>query len=386
TAQPRWENDLGKLFAAPDLLIKFFFVPFALILKLKGVKEPCQILALLPGRSSSRLTRDQSSKKKVENSNLEEHLPPIVTMADNHTMVDSYVHPPKDQDSLNAAAGGNLLERSTQDVLTIIKNKSKQTSDVTTAMTAMLKQFHATPPPAPVKAVEEICVTCGGAHPYYKCLAAGGTTFPEFKNNIQGYVSAAVVNYNQGNLGYRPQGVANQIRPPVANPKGDLKVITTRSGVSYDGPLILPLVVENEPEATKDTVNPTNNETTEDVQPQVVQSKPVTFELANTPVSALKPNPKALIPYPSRRNDKRNHEKAKDQIEKFNQIFKDMSFEISFTDALILMPKFASTLKSLIENKEKLSEMARTPLNEHCSAVLLKKLPEKLGDPGKFLI
>nr|GFC76579.1 reverse transcriptase domain-containing protein [Tanacetum cinerariifolium] len=62
-----------------------------------------------------------------------------------------------------------------------------------------------------------------------------------------------------------------------------------------------------------------------------------------------------------------------------------MSFEISFADALILMPKFASTLKALIENKEKLSEMARTPLNEHCSAVLHNKLPEKLGDPGKFL-
>nr|GEX15256.1 hypothetical protein [Tanacetum cinerariifolium] len=63
-----------------------------------------------------------------------------------------------------------------------------------------------------------------------------------------------------------------------------------------------------------------------------------------------------------------------------------MSFEISFTDALILMPKFASTLKALIINNEKLSEMARTPMNEHCSAVILNKLPRKLGDPGKFLI
>ncbi|GJR25712.1 reverse transcriptase domain-containing protein [Tanacetum coccineum] len=64
----------------------------------------------------------------------------------------------------------------------------------------------------------------------------------------------------------------------------------------------------------------------------------------------------------------------------------DLHFDISFADALILMPKFASTLKSLISNKEKLFELARTPLNEHCSAVLLKKLPKKLGDPGKFLI
>nr|GEW46128.1 reverse transcriptase domain-containing protein [Tanacetum cinerariifolium] len=413
--------------------------------------------------SSSGLTRDQSSKQKAENSNLEEQLPPVVTMADNRTMVEllraptegyaeAIVVPPilaeqfelkhslinmmttdqffgleKDnphnhihQDSLNAAAGGNLLERSTQDVLTIIENKSKvrnsqrkphvsqvkscddnsnseiaklthavnqQTSVVTTAMTAMLKQLQATLPPTSVKAVEEIYFTYGGAHPYYQCLTTGGNTFPEFGDNIQGYASAAAVNYNQGNPGYRPQGtqidmVKNELRNEmkssiqtslsnqtneiknmmasilqmntastsssstlpsntIANPKGDLKAITTRSGASYDGPSILPPVVENEPEATKDTVNPTNNGTTEDVQPQAVQSKPVTFEPANTPVSALKPNPKASIPYPSRRNVERNREKDKDQIEKFYQILKDMSFEISFSDALILMPNMA---------------------------------------------
>nr|GEY59485.1 reverse transcriptase domain-containing protein [Tanacetum cinerariifolium] len=139
---------------------------------------------------------------------------------------------PADQDSLNAAAGGNLLEKSPQDALTIIENKSKvrisrskpiaspvnacdnhssfeiaklthavnqQTSAVTTAMTAMLKQLQSNPPPAQVKAVEEICVTCRGSHPYYQCLAADGNTFLEFRDNIQGYVSAAAGNYNQGN-------------------------------------------------------------------------------------------------------------------------------------------------------------------------------------------
>nr|GEV19064.1 reverse transcriptase domain-containing protein [Tanacetum cinerariifolium] len=154
---------------------------------------------------------------------------------------------PADQDSLNAAAGVNLLEKSPQDALTIIENKSKvrnsrskpiassvnscdnhsssklaklthavnqQTNDVTTAMTAMLKQFQSNPPPAQVKAVDEICVSCGGSHPYYQCLAAGGNTFPEYRDNIQGYVSAAAGNYNQGNLGYRPQGVANPMRLP----------------------------------------------------------------------------------------------------------------------------------------------------------------------------
>ncbi|GJU05458.1 reverse transcriptase domain-containing protein [Tanacetum coccineum] len=86
------------------------------------------------------------------------------------------------------------------------------------------------------------------------------------------------------------------------------------------------------------------------------------------------------------KKDERRREKANDQIEKFYEIFRDLSFEISFTDALTLMPKFASTLKTLIGNKEKLSEMARTPLNENCSAVILNKLPKKLGDPGRFLI
>ncbi|GJZ76367.1 hypothetical protein Tco_0641039 [Tanacetum coccineum] len=98
------------------------------------------------------------------------------------------------------------------------------------------------------------------------------------------------------------------------------------------------------------------------------------------------PNLKPSISYPLRRNDEKRHEKANDQVEKFYKIFQDMSLEISLADALILMPKFASTLKALIGNKEKLSEMARTPLNEHCSAVILNKLPEKLRDPGKFLI
>nr|GFB91684.1 reverse transcriptase domain-containing protein [Tanacetum cinerariifolium] len=73
-------------------------------------------------------------------------------------------------------------------------------------------------------------------------------------------------------------------------------------------------------------------------------------------------------------------------MEKFFQIFQDVHFDISFADALLLMPKFASTIKSLLTNKDKLFELAKIHLNENCSAMLLKKLPEKLRDPGKFLI
>ncbi|GJV80205.1 reverse transcriptase domain-containing protein [Tanacetum coccineum] len=431
---------------------------------------------------------------------------------------------PTDQDSLNAAAGGNLLTKTPRDALTIIENKSKvrtsrnkpvvskvsaNTSSSTTAcpsemaaltdaVNAMLRHVK-TSPSETVKAISESCVTCGGPHPYYECLAADGNTFN---------ASAAAATYNQ-NQGYRPQGdpnyrASNQMGPPgfppvqnnqnrfnqnhgynqnrgnnfnqgnqnyqappqngpsndlssymktndvnmrvmqnqisnmrtelkkemdttltrqnnafknelkneltndiknmmssffqmntasssgsgslpsntVANPRGDLKAITTRSGISYDGPPIpppfspLPKVVEREPEVTKDTVQPS----TKNIQPPVVQIQAPIDE----PVVA--PKPKPFIPYPSRANKQKLHEKDDNLASKFVEIFRELHFELSFADALLHMPKFASMFKSLLNNKEKLFDLAKTPVNENCSAVILKKLPEKLGDPGKFLI
>nr|GEZ63591.1 reverse transcriptase domain-containing protein [Tanacetum cinerariifolium] len=176
----------------------------------------------------------------------------------------------------------------------------------------------------------------------------------------------------------------------VTNPKEDLKGITTRSGVAYQGPTSpTPCKVANQrTEVTKDQVQTSSSQSTTPVQPTVTQSESETpvFEPVVAPVSAPMPNLKSSIPYPSRRDNKRRCDQANKQIEKFYKIFKEMSFEISFTDALMLMPKFASTLKALIGNKEKLNDMARTLMNEHCSVVILNKLPKKLGDPGKFLI
>nr|GEU81029.1 DNA-directed DNA polymerase [Tanacetum cinerariifolium] len=174
----------------------------------------------------------------------------------------------------------------------------------------------------------------------------------------------------------------------VINHKEDLKGITTRSGVAYNGPTIPTpsKVVKQGTEVTKDQVQTPISQSTAHVQPPVTQSETPVSEPIAAPVSAPMPNLKPSIPYPSRRDNERRREQANEQIEKFYEIFKDISFEISFTDALILMPKFASTLKALIGNKEKLNEMARTPMNEHCSAVILNKFPKKLGDPGKFLI
>nr|GEX71119.1 reverse transcriptase domain-containing protein [Tanacetum cinerariifolium] len=128
--------------------------------------------------------------------------------------------------------------------------------------------------------------------------------------------------------------------------------------------------VEHETEVTKDTVPPTNNGSTKDVQPPVVQTK--------TPIPNSEPVIAPVVePFVAPVNN---------QKEKIFQIFKDLDFNISFADALILMPTFGPTIKSLLTNKDKLYELARTPLDERCSVVLLKKLSEKLADPCKFLI
>nr|GFB33742.1 reverse transcriptase domain-containing protein [Tanacetum cinerariifolium] len=121
----------------------------------------------------------------------------------------------------------------------------------------------------------------------------------------------------------------------------------------------------------------------------ILTSKPVIsliIEPVASPVSAPRPNQRPLIPYPSRLHDQKLRDKANDQREKFFQIFKDLNFNITFANAFILMPKFGPSIKSLLTNKDKLCELAKTPLNEHCSTVLLNKLPKKLGDPGKILI
>nr|GEY15245.1 reverse transcriptase domain-containing protein [Tanacetum cinerariifolium] len=166
----------------------------------------------------------------------------------------------------------------------------------------------------------------------------------------------------------------------IPNPKGEAKAITTRSGVSYKGPSIPPPGEEQqEPtEATKDTELPS----TKDIQPPSVQVQEEPIEKP----SVVIPKAKANLPYPSRLAKEKLHEKDDTLAAKFMEIFRDLHFELSFADALVHMPKFAPMFKNLLNNKNKLIELTKTPLNENCSAVVLKKLPEKLGDPGRFLI
>nr|GEW06198.1 reverse transcriptase domain-containing protein [Tanacetum cinerariifolium] len=248
-------------------------------------------------RSSSRLVSNQSSnptsstnsnskghnrrrsKQRIENLNLEEHSPPVVTMADQRTMVNCSRHPPrvtrieawgrfkdllracphygfsklhhldtfynalnsKDQDSLNCAAGGNFLDKMPRECLAIIESKSKvhysrdkpvvakvstntSTSGVSPDVAELKDMVKAllldkkgqNQSPAPVKAVEESCVTCGGAYSHRNCPATDGNVY---RDNIQDFVfQAFTVNYNQGNTSYRPPMMSNQIRPPGFTP------------------------------------------------------------------------------------------------------------------------------------------------------------------------
>nr|GEW44987.1 reverse transcriptase domain-containing protein [Tanacetum cinerariifolium] len=191
-----------------------------------------------------------------------------------------------------------------------------------------------------------------------------------------------MINFMQNLYNNKPSCSSSLSSNTIPNPKGEAKAITTRSGISYKGPSISPPGVEQEPtEATKDTELPS----TKDIQPSSVQVQEKENELIEKP-SVVIPKAKANLLYPSRLTKEKLLEKDDILAAKFMEIFCDLHFKLSFADALVHMPKFASMFKKLLNNKNKLIELTKTLLNENCSAVVLKKLPEKLGDPGRFLI
>nr|GEU83252.1 reverse transcriptase domain-containing protein [Tanacetum cinerariifolium] len=239
--------------------------------------------------------------------------PPEVPMADNRTMAELLQAPTEGYEDVivipEIAANNFELKHG---LINLDQNKQFFGHDKEDPHAHIHKKNQSSAPaqsstPAPVKAVELNCVTCGGS-------------------------------------GTLPSNT-------ITNPKEELKGITTRSGVAYQGPTIPTpsKIMKQGTEVTKDQVQTPSPQSTAPVQPPVAQPKNQTpiSEPVVAPVSAPMPNLKSSIHYPSRRNNER---------------------------------------RPLIGNKEKLSEMARTPMNEHCSAVILNKLPRKLGDPGKFLI
>nr|GEV73189.1 reverse transcriptase domain-containing protein [Tanacetum cinerariifolium] len=281
----------------------------------------------------------------------------------------------QDQDSLNAAAGGNLLNKTTREALKIIENKSKvrysrSKSNVSRVNTNSRDSVSKTDDRidkladqilnlveivnkqviAPAKAVEKTCVTCGGAHAYYDCIAT---------DSNQPSVCAAIGSYNQVSP---PNRACHQIPPPGFSPvQNNPNRYNQGQGNFFN-------------QANNFNQGNNFNRGNNFLNYQVV---PISIPKLDVPRTQSKPT----IPYPSRLNDQKLCEKATNQMEKFFQIFHDLHFDISLADALLLMPKFASTIKSKLANKDKLFELAKVSLNENCSAMLLKKLLEKLRDP-----
>ncbi|GKC22876.1 reverse transcriptase domain-containing protein, partial [Tanacetum coccineum] len=296
------------------------------------------------------------------------------------------------RDTINAAAGGTFMQKTPEECYELIENMtahhnhwdtsatrdetSRTISSTTTTESPevvrqlemmnknfldMMRQIQS------VKSVSPKCETCGGPHSFTECPAVDGYTqeaayattelWNEFKSSLDARTNKIENQNNQimnmiTNLTMQKQnssGSGSLSSNTVANPRGDVKAITTQSDVYYDGPSIpptpslLPKEVKRETEATKDKVQTTSLQSTAHVQPPVVQIPILEPEVAP------KPNPKPSIPYPLRLNDQKLREKANDQMLKFLQIFQKLHFDISFTDALLHMPKFASTFKRLDE-------------------------------------
>nr|GEZ14603.1 reverse transcriptase domain-containing protein [Tanacetum cinerariifolium] len=226
------------------------------------------------------------------------------------------------RDTINAATRGTFMQKTLEECYDLIENMTTHHNHWDTSSTRD-ETSRTISSTTTTESLEEMR-ELWWSHSYTQCPAIGSYT--------QEASYATTGNHNSRGNSYQP-------------------------GVAYDGPTIPPTPssllkeVECETEATKDKTN-------------------------------LKPS----IPYPLRLNNQKLYEKANNQMLKFLQIFQRSHFDIRFADALLHMLKFASTFKSLLSNKEKLFKLACTPLNKNCSAVLLKKLPKKLGDPGKFLI
>nr|GFB18975.1 reverse transcriptase domain-containing protein [Tanacetum cinerariifolium] len=269
-------------------------------------------------------------------------------------------------DALDSAAGGNFLDKIPRKCLSVIESMSKvrysrsRVTDIAAFLEDKLdirmNQFEKSlnkmknsfiTPTAPLKAVAE--------------------KQDDFQNQMMQFMQ---------NLYNKPSSSSSLPSNTIPNLKGEAKALTTRSGMSYkETPIPPPGVDQQEPvEGTteKELSSP------DDIQPPLVQVEVQVDKPAEEPSVVI---PKANLPYPSRLQKEKLQEKDDVLAAKFMEIFRDLHFKLSFADAHIHMPKFASMFKKLLNNKDKLIELTKMPLNENCSAVVLKKLPEKLGDP-----
>nr|GEZ49815.1 reverse transcriptase domain-containing protein [Tanacetum cinerariifolium] len=264
---------------------------------------------------------------------------------------------PNEQDALDSAAGGNFLDKIPRECLSIIESKSKVRYSRSRVTDSRVSTNAPLPSSSPSHSfdLQQIAASLEDK------LDIRMSRFEKSLNDMKAYFVTPttpiiaieenqMMNFMQNLYNNKASSSSSLPSNTILNPRNKAKAITTRSGISYDGPPIPLPGVEKEYEATKDTELPS----TEDIQPPLAKEK--------------------------------LREKNDILAAKFMEIFCDLHFELSFADALVHMPKFAPMFKKLLNNKDKLIELTKMLLNENCSAVVLKKLPEKLGDPGRFLI
>nr|GEV13898.1 reverse transcriptase domain-containing protein [Tanacetum cinerariifolium] len=309
----------------------------------------------------------------------------IVTMADNQLhQLDTFYNAlnPNDQDALDSAAGGNFLDKIPRECFSIIESKSKVRYS-RSRVTDVRANANAPPPlSSPSNSFDLQQIDASLEDKLDTRMNCFKKSLNDMKNSfITPTTPLKAVAKNLYNN--KPSSSSSLPSNTIPNPKGEAKAIMTRSGMSYKEPPIPPPGVEQqEPiEETTDTKLPS----TEDIQPPLVQVEVQVDKPAEEP-SVVIPKAKANLHYPSRLQKEKLQEKDDILVAKFMEIFRDLHFELNFADALVHMSKFAPMFKKLLNNKDKLIELTKMPLNENCSAVVLKKLPEKLGDPGRFLI
>ncbi|GJW17846.1 reverse transcriptase domain-containing protein [Tanacetum coccineum] len=281
------------------------------------------------------------------------------------------------------------------------------------------------PTPVPIKAVEERCTTCGSNHSFNVCpMTRGGYEYPVYHDNFQQFQqTASVGNFVQnGNAGYRTPNLANQIRPPDTHnhthppgfssnqskpsnqgniphqgmvpyqspPQNSQVVLASQLDTfkkTTEGNRLEPIRLENLTSGSFYTSGATNSPPyLREMESLTGKGNRAFFGSSYNSPHAKETFKETHLPYPQRMKAQKQKEKMLCQLHKFLEMFQKLHFNISLAEALVLMPKYTQMMKALLSNKEKLLEAANTPLTENCSAVIMKKLPEKLGDPGRFLI
>ncbi|GJY81050.1 reverse transcriptase domain-containing protein [Tanacetum coccineum] len=223
--------------------------------------------------------------------------------------------------------------------------------------------------------------------------------------NVTSLLTSLCNNFKNFSLSYLRNGYSSMSKPDT-NPRQQINVITTRSGKTLEGPstpLVPTPVVSNpqkepkqNPETSTEKVQNPNLENTAHVPPPEEEEsifmeipKPKAKKTVNVEIQDLNsPRPNSYqskLPYRERMKVREN-DKPSAQHSRFLKMFKQLRLEIGLKDALVEMPKFNKWLSSLLRNKEKLEEIAITTVNAECSAIIMNKVPEKLEDPGKFLI